>query len=82
MGGVSFVGQTNAATKASTGRTGIAFHIQTKLPTSNTRDCLGATLRASVRTEKTKSPGGWAGLSAHEKMKNRLHIAKGPTCSS
>ena len=79
---LSFVGQTNAATKASTGRTGIAFHIQTKLPTSNTRDCLGATLRASVRTEKTKSPGGWAGLSAHEKMKNRLHIAKGATCSS
>ena len=79
---LSFVGQTNAATKASTGRTGIAFHIQTKLPTSNTRDCLGATLRASVRTEKTKSPGGWAGLSAHVKMKNRLHIAKGATCSS
>ena len=37
---------------------------------------------SSVRTEKTKSPGGWAGLSAHVKMKNRLHIAKGATCSS
>ena len=41
-----------------------------------------ATLRASVRKEKTKSPGGWAGLSAHVKMKNRLHSAKGAACSS
>ena len=78
----SFAGRTNAATKASTGRTGIAFHMQTKLPTSITPDCLGATLRSSVRTEKTKSPGGWACLSAHVKMKNRLHSAKGATCSS
>ena len=77
-----FARQTNAATKASTGRTGIAFHLQTKLPTSIAPNCLGATLRASVRTEKTKSLGGWAGLSAHVKMTNRLHSAKGTTCSS
>ena len=55
--------------------------MQTKLPTSNIPDCLGATLRASVRTEKTKSPGGWAGLSAHVKIKTRLHNAKGAICS-
>ena len=79
---LSFAGQKNAATKASTGRTGIAFHMQTKLPTSISPDCLGATLCASVRTEKTKSPGGWAGLFAHVKMENRLHSAKGATCSS
>ena len=30
---LSFAGQTNAATKASTGRTGIGFHMHTKLPT-------------------------------------------------
>ena len=69
------------STKASTGRTGIAFHMQTKLPTSHIPGCLGATLLASVRTEKTNSLGVWAGLSAHVKMKNRLHSAKGATCS-
>ena len=70
------------STKASTGRTGIALHMQTKLPTSNIPDRQGVTLRASVRTEKTKSPGGWVGLSAHVKVKNGLHIAKRATCSS
>ena len=44
-----------------------AIHMQTKLPTSKIPYCLGATLRANVRTEKTKSPGGWEGLSAHVK---------------
>ena len=44
-------------------------------------DCLGATHRASVRTEKTKSPGGRVGLSAHVKMNNRLHREKEATCS-
>ena len=55
--------------------------MQTKLPTSKIPECLGATLRASVRTEKTKSPGGRVGLSAHVKMRNRLHKEKEATCS-
>ena len=74
---LSFAGQTNAATKASTGRTGIAFHMQTKLPPSITPDCLGATVRASVHTEKTKSPGGWRGLSAHVKNEKQTAQCKG-----
>ena len=58
-----------------------AFHMQTKLPTSNVPDCLGATLRASMYArKKTKSPGGWAGLSAHVKMKNRLHMNNAEKC--
>ena len=58
-----------------------AFHMQTKLPTSKTTDCLGATLRASMYARiETKSPGGRAGLSAHVKMKNRLHTDNAETC--
>ena len=41
-------------------RTMQAFHMQTKLPTSKIPDCLGATLRGSVRTEKDKI-SGWEG---------------------
>ena len=44
--------------------------------------CTGATLRASVRTEKTNSPGGRVVLFAHVIMKNRLHSAIGATCCS
>ena len=63
-------------------RTMQAFHMQTKLPTSNIPDFLGATLRASMYAQKkTKSAGGRAGLSAHVKLKNTLHTDNAQTCS-
>ena len=70
-----------AVKKQNTGmqRTMQAFHMQTKLPTSKMPDCLGATLRAGVRTEK-ENISGWAGGLVCS-CKNEKQIAQGQ-CSN